>query len=54
MTIWTERIRRSLLVTVASFALGSLAVAGGLTPEMMVDLKQVRQVAVAPDGESVA
>ena len=45
---------RPVHVAIAMLALGSLAFAGGLTPESMLDLKQVRQVAVAPDGERVA
>jgi len=45
---------RPVHVAIAMLALGSLALAGGLTPESMLDLKQVRQVAVAPDGERVA
>jgi dipeptidyl aminopeptidase/acylaminoacyl peptidase len=54
MTILTEPIRRTVLAAAAIFGLGSVALAGGLTPEMLIDLKQVRQVAVAPDGERVA
>jgi hypothetical protein len=54
MTIRTGQIRRSTFVVAAMLVIGTLAVADGLTPETMVDLRQVRQVAVAPDGERVA
>ena len=51
MTIRTEQIRRTVLAAAAILVLGSVAVAGGLTPEMMVGLKQVRQVRVAPEAQ---
>ena len=54
MTIRTAQILRPFPIAAALLALGSLVLAGGLTPELMLDLKQVRQVAVAPDGERVA
>ena len=54
MTIRTEQIRYPVLALAAMLILGSLALAGALTPESLVDLKQVRQVVVGPDGERVA